>query len=164
MANFFKDRIVAHPGRITLTPTGGSNEYDVDRAEGTVTEPGTPFSADVFNGMLDTYGMWYGTSSTGANTAAKEVTCPGFTLVTGATIAVKFTYANTYNGQITLNVSGTGAKNVYDYGQFYDGYSRCAWDANRVMIFVYDGTRYILCNGDIITDSELSSLESALGL
>ena len=164
MANFFKDRIVAHPGRITLTPTGGSDEYDVDRAEGTVTEAGTPFSADVFNGMLDQYGMWYGTCSTSASTAAKEVTCAGFTLVTGATIAVNFTYANTYAGQITLNVNSTGAKNVRDYGQFYDGYSRCAWDAGQTMIFVYDGTSWRLANGAIITDSELSALESALGL
>ena len=164
MANFFKDRIVAHPGRITLTPTGGSDEYDVDRAEGAVTEPGTPFSADVFNSMLDTYGMWYGTCSTAAGTAAKVVTCAGFTLVTGSTVAVKFTNGNTYNGQITLDVNSTGAKNVRDYGQFYGAYGRCAWDAGQTMIFVYDGTSWQLCNGAIITDSELDSLETALSL
>ena len=164
MANFFKDRIVQHPGRITLTPTGGSDEYDVDRAEGTVTEAGTPFSADVFNGMLDTYGMWQGTCSTSSITAAKTVTCPGFTLVTGASIAVFFTYGNTYNGQITLDVNSTGAKNVRDYGQFYDGYNKCGWDSGEVLIFVYDGTYWRLCNGAIILDSELSSLETALGL
>lgn len=164
MANFFKDRIVAHPGRITLTPTGGSDEYDVDRAEGTVTEAGTPFSADVFNGMLDTYGMWYGTCSTAAGTAAKVVTCPGFTLVEGSTIAVYMSNDQTYAGQITLNVNSTGAKNVYDNGQYMGTYTRCAWEGGQVMIFVYDGTRWRLCNGDIITDSELSSLETALGI
>ena len=164
MANFFKDRIVQHPGRITLTATGGSDEYDVDRAEGTVTEAGTPFSADTFNGMLDTYGMWYGTCSTAASTAAKVVTCSGFTLVTGSTIAVYMTNDQTYAGQITLNVNSTGAKNVYDNGQYMGASTRCAWEGGQVMIFVYDGTVWRLCNGDIITDSDLSSLESALGL
>lgn len=164
MANFFTDRIVEHPGRIILTPTGGSDEYDVDRAEGTVTEAGTPFSATIFNGMLDTYGMWYGTSSTAADTAAKVVTCAGFTLVTGSTIAVYFTNGNTYDGQITLNVNGTGAKNVVDPGQFSVGTSRCAWEDYDTMIFVYTGTNWRLVNGDIITNSELTEIETALGI
>lgn len=164
MSNYFTDRVVQHPGRITLTPTGGSDEYDVDRAEGTVTTPGTPFNAESMNGAIDLYGFHYGTCSTAAGTAAKVVTCAGFTLVTGAKIAVKFSNGNTYNGQITLNVNGTGAKNVYDYGEFYDGYSRCAWDANQTMIFVYDGTRWNLVNGELITDSALDALETALGI
>lgn len=164
MSNYFTDRVVQHPGRITLTPTGGSDEYDVDRAEGTVTTPGTPFNAASMNGAVDLYGFYYGTCSTSASTAAKVVTCAGFTLVTGAKIAVKFTYANTYDGQITLNVNSTGAKNVYDYGQYYDGQTRCAWDANETKVFVYDGTRWSLVNGDIITDASLDALETALGI
>ena len=164
MSNYFTDRVVQHPGRITLTPTGGSDEYDVDRAEGTVNTPGTPFNAESMNGAIDLYGFYYGTSSTAASTAAKVVTCTGFTLVTGAKIAVKFTYANTYEGQITLNVNGTGAKSVYDYGQYYDGQTRCAWDANETKVFVYDGTRWNLVNGDIITDASLDALETALGI
>lgn len=164
MSNYFTDRVVQHPGRITLTPTGGSDEYDVDRAEGTVITPGTPFNAENMNGVIDLYGFYYGTCSTAASTAAKVVTCAGFTLVTGAKIAVKFTYGNTYNGQITLNVNGTGAKNVYDYGQFYDGSTRCAWDANETKVFIYDGTRWNLVNGDIITDASLDALETALGI
>ena len=164
MSNYFTDRVVQHPGRITLTPTGGSDEYDVDRAEGTVTTPGTPFNAASMNGAVDLYGFYYGTCSTSASTAAKVVTCAGFTLVTGAKIAVKFADANTYDGQITLNVNGTGAKNVYDYGQFYDGQTRCAWDANETKVFVYDGTRWNLVNGDIITDASLDALETALGI
>ena len=42
-----QDRIVEHPGRIVLTPVPGvENTYDVERAEGTVTQPGTPLNAD----------------------------------------------------------------------------------------------------------------------
>lgn len=144
MSNYFTDRVVQHPGRITLTPTGGSDEYDVDRAEGAVTTPGTPFNAESMNGAVDLYGLYYGTCTTSASTAAKVVTCAGFTLVTGAKIAVKFTYANTYDGQITLNVNGTGAKNIYNY-------SRCGWGANQMLIFVYDGTYWRLVSAPSIS-------------
>lgn len=50
MANtYFTDRVVQYPGRVTMTPTGNENEYDLARAEGNVTEAGTPFNADTFN-------------------------------------------------------------------------------------------------------------------
>lgn len=164
MANFFTDRVVEHPGRVTLTPTGGSNEYDIDRSEGTVTTAGTPFNAQTFNGMLDQYGAWYGNCTTAANTAAKEVICPGFTLVTGATIAVHFAYGSEYDGQVTLNVNSTGAKNILDAGQYTAGQLRCAWDDDQTIFFVYDGTFWEMVGGPIITDSELDAIESALGL
>lgn len=164
MANFFTDRVVEHPGRITLTATGGSDEYDVDRAEGTVTTAGTPFNATTFNGMLDQYGAWYGTCTTAASTAAKEVTCPGFTLVTGSTISVFFAYGSQYDGQITLNVNSTGAKNVMDNGQYASGQLRCAWDSNQLITFVYTGTNWNMISGPIITDSDLEAIESTLNL
>lgn len=54
MANtYFTDRVVQYPGRVTMTPTGNTNEYDLARAEGNVTEPGTPFNADAFNGIAN---------------------------------------------------------------------------------------------------------------
>lgn len=47
MANYFEDRIVEHPGRITLTAVSGqTNTYDVTPAEGAVTQAGTPLNAD----------------------------------------------------------------------------------------------------------------------
>ena len=52
MANYFSDRIVEHPGRIKLTPVSGETDtYDVERAEGAVTQTGTPFNAETFNGI-----------------------------------------------------------------------------------------------------------------
>lgn len=164
MANYFTDRVVEHPGRVTLTPTGGSNEYDIDRSEGTVTTAGTPFNATTFNGMLDQYGAWYGTCSTAAGTSIKEVVCPGFTLVSGSTIAVHFDYGNQYDGSISLNVNSTGGKYVVDYGQYYYSNGRCAWDADQVILFTYNGSNWEMISGPIITGSQLGTVETSLGI
>lgn len=59
---------------------------------------------------------WQGTCATAAGTAAKAVTCAGFTLNSGATITVRFTTANTSAAALTLNVNSTGAKTIYAAG------------------------------------------------
>lgn len=89
----------------------------------------------------ETKWAWYGTSSTGASTQAKVVTCTGFKLTTGAVIFVKFSNGQTYNGAPTLNVNGTGAKTV----QYKGGTSgiRYMWSAGEVVGFVYDGTYWV---------------------
>lgn len=53
--NQFVDRVVEHPGRYTLTDTGGSvlGTYDLSRTEGTVTEAGTPLNAANMNLVVD---------------------------------------------------------------------------------------------------------------
>lgn len=53
--NNFTDRIVEHPGRYTLTDTGGTElgTYDLTRAEGTITEAGTPLNAASLNTVVD---------------------------------------------------------------------------------------------------------------
>lgn len=85
---------------------------------------------------------YYGTSSTSASTAAKTVTCSGFTLETGATIFVKFTNANSYNGTATLNVNSTGAKDIATVGDTKT--SRYYWKSGEVVGFIYDGTNYVM--------------------
>lgn len=164
MANYFKDRVVEHPGRVTLTPTGGTNEYDVDRAEGTVSEAGSPINATTLNTAIDTYGMWYGTCSTSANTAEKVVTCAGFTLTTGAKISIQFTTANRVQGRIYLNVNGTGPVQVLVNDQYSNVGGSCTWDPGHVVIFTYDGLCWRIANGAIINDDELDTLETALNL
>lgn len=90
----------------------------------------------------------FGTCSTAAATAAKVVALTGFTLVTGAKVAVKFTVTNTAANP-TLNVNGTGAKAImYRGSAITAGYLA----ANRVYEFVYDGTDWELV-GDINTDT-----------
>ena len=99
-----------------------------------------------FNGTANI--THYGTCSTAAGTAAKVVSCSGFTLATGAIITVKFTVTNTA-GSPTLNVNNTGAKAIQYRGSAISaGYLA----ANRVYTFIYDGTNYQLI-GDINTDT-----------
>lgn len=52
MADYFVDRVVEHPGRVQMTPVSGQSDvYDMARAEGAVTETGTPFNAATFNAI-----------------------------------------------------------------------------------------------------------------
>ena len=99
-----------------------------------------------FNGTANI--THFGTCSTAAGTAAKVVSCTGFTLASGAKITVKFTVTNTAANP-TLNVNNTGAKAImYRGAAISAGYLA----ANRVYTFIYDGTDYELI-GDINTDT-----------
>lgn len=110
--------------------------------------------------------LWYGTSSTSASTSTKVVDCTGFQLATGAVIAVKFSNAQTYTGSIYLNVNGTGAKQVYGIPRSTTSNTRLdgAWESSEVKLFAYDGTYWRMIDQNIITSSELASLETKLGL
>lgn len=166
MANYFTDRVVQYPGRVVMSPVSGEeNTYDMSRAEGTVTEEGTPFNAEAFNEIANRIHA-YGTCSTGASTSAKVVTCPGFVLETGATITVYFTNAQTSTSSVTLNVNDTGAKTVHGPPRSTTSSTRMdgAWEANEAKTFVYDGTYWRILDRNIITSSELSDLETTLGL
>ena len=83
----------------------------------------------------------YGYCQTAAATAAKVVDMTGFKLVTGATIFVKFQYANNVANP-TLNVNGTGAKPIYRYGTTRPSTntSTNGWSAGAVLAFTYDGS------------------------
>lgn len=100
-----------------------------------------------FDGSADI--THYGTCTTAAATKAKVAACAGFKLVTGARIHVKFTNAQTYNGQVTLNVNSTGAKNVCQRGT--TAAVRYEWNAGEVVGFIYDGTNWIIENGGVAT-------------
>lgn len=87
----------------------------------------------------------YGVCSTAAATVAKTVTVGGtFVLETGAFVIVKFDNANSAANP-TLNVNGTGAKKICQYGStaVSTGTSTTGWRAGSVQIFVYDGTNWI---------------------
>ena len=122
----------------------------------------------------------YGTCATAAATAAKVVTCTDFDqLLTGVTIHVKFTYTNTA-ATPTLNVNGTGAKNIYKYGTTKPGTTvHTSWNAGSVVSFTYDGSywqmndhidntdtdthRPIQVNGTQILASNTTALNLAAG-
>lgn len=84
--------------------------------------------------------MLYATCGTAAGTAAKVATLSNGTLSlkVGATVAVKFTYANTVSSP-TLNVASTGAKSIRLNGSALTS-SAYYWVAGAVVTFVYDGS------------------------
>lgn len=143
MANYFTDRVVQHPGRVVMTPTGNLNEYDLSRSEGTIATPGTPFSAAAFNEIANIIHA-YGTCTTSAGTATKVVSCPGFTLQTGAKITVLFSNENSVSETTYLNVNGTGAVAVRKVTGASFTNAIGAWNAGQAVTFVYTGNYWLL--------------------
>lgn len=88
-------------------------------------------------------GIYYGVCDTAQATKAKEVTLTngdGFELVVGAMVMIKFTYGSAAS-TMTLNVNGTGAKNLYQYGTtLMTNGTTTGWQAGAVELFTYDGT------------------------
>ena len=82
--------------------------------------------------------MLYATCDTAAGTVAKvaSLAAGSLSLKAGATVAVKFTYANTVSSP-TLNIAGTGAKAMYIQGA-RDVY----WTDGATVTFTYDGTNW----------------------
>lgn len=82
--------------------------------------------------------MLYATCDTAAGTVAKVATLASGTLSlkAGATVAVKFTYANTASSP-TLNIAGTGTKAMYIQG-VRDVY----WTDGATVTFTYDGANW----------------------
>ena len=92
----------------------------------------------------------YGTTNTAAGTQAKVVSISNFELVTGVTVAVKFTVTNTH-ATPQLNINSTGAKSIKYRGGNLP--SAATLTANRVYQFVYDGTNWELI-GDLDTNTQ----------
>ena len=86
--------------------------------------------------------MLYATCATASATVAKVATLAAgkLTLKAGATVAVRFTYANNAASP-TLNVGGTGAKAIYTQGVRY-----AYWAAGATVIFTYDGSYWRVCS------------------
>lgn len=101
-------------------------------------------------------GSWYGTSSTGATTAAKISTVTIYKLTMGARVSIAFSNANTVEGLLTLNINGTGAKNIYFDGSVTSSTNPLLWDANEIITFVYDGNYYHFVSRSNSGGSEVS--------
>lgn len=99
---------------------------------------------------IPTSGAFYGTSSTGAGTAAKVVTATDFTMTAGYILVVKFTNANTANG-LKLNVNSLGATSVYFNGAIASATNPLRWNAGTAVTFVYDGTYFQLISMEALT-------------
>lgn len=134
----------------TAVNTANTAKSTADSAKTTATSASTNAT-----NALNRATYQYGTCATAAATAAKVVTLSGFSLFTGATIQVKFTYANTVANP-TLNVNSTGAKTIHAYGASIPASSPYDWVAGAIVTFVYDGTYW-----NISDASSLSKANSA---
>ena len=102
----------------------------------------------------------YGTCTTAAATAAKLVSIDGFKrLYKGATVCVKFSYANTASYP-TLNVSDTGAKYMRVNGALMT--KDYWWGAGDVATFVYDGSYWNV--SDAGAKSKIKQLANSISL
>ncbi|HIZ84585.1 MAG TPA: hypothetical protein H9668_09245 [Firmicutes bacterium] len=82
----------------------------------------------------------FGVCNTHQSTPDKVVDLEDFTLYTGAIVAVQFVQGNYANGNLTLNINGTGAKPVYlDDNAVY---SELPLNWGAVVWFCYDGGGY----------------------
>lgn len=100
--------------------------------------------------------VWFGTSDTAAGTASKSVTISGFdsnALKSGAKVVVKFNNAQSNNGVPSLNVSSTGAKNIYYSNGQYAGLN--AWTANAIVTFTYYSNVWYMDQRNFLTLSDL---------
>ena len=92
---------------------------------------------------------WYGTCSTSGASATKAVTCSGYTLVEGNTIAVQFSTMNASTvGECSLNVNSTGAKVIYYDGAPTSSTNHIGWVDDETLFFLYDGTYYRFLGSD----------------
>lgn len=119
----------------------GKSESSLSVLEATKLKTARSIDGVSFDGSTNVH--HFGSCATAAGTAAKTVTLDdsmAFTLEKGASVFVKFQYANGVASP-TLNVNGTGAKNIYRYGTTAPSTTaKTSWQAGSVVHLVYDGT------------------------
>ena len=99
--------------------------------------------------MFTANGLYYGSCTTAAATAAKEVTIinEGFGLSVGTVVTVKFTNTNTASN-CTLNVNSTGAKPIYFDSSVYTGSDEeICGKADKNITYTYDGSNWVCIGG-----------------
>lgn len=152
-----------NPHNVTKSDIGLGNVDNTADADKEVKSAGKLTTATTIDGVSfdgSSAIIHYGECSTAAATTTKVVACTGFTLVTGAWIAVKFTVTNTGAvASLQLNVNGTGGKPIRYRNANLTSAGVLA--ANRVYLFVYDGTNYQLV-GDLDTTGADTKMRQTL--
>lgn len=119
-------------GRTEYTP--GVNGVCITGNTGAAGTPGKPGTNGANGKML------YGVCSTPATMAAKVATVEGFSLYSGVTVSIKFTYKNA-EASPTLDINNTGAKPINTNGTPY-----AYWLDGASVNFVYDGSKWNVCS------------------
>ena len=111
-----------------------------------------------------TMDSYYGTSSTGADTAAKVITVTdgggNFSLRAGIAITVKFAAQNTAQNP-TFNVNNTGAKSVWYNAAVITTGNLWAGGNTRPARYVYDGTYWVWMGHAIDNNTTYSAMSKA---
>ena len=133
-------------------PQGPQGEKGDTGPQGPQGEPGAP-------------GTFFGSCSTSSSTAAKTVTLAGttsFALEAGVMVLVDFTNYNSASSP-TLNVNGTGAKSIKNYGSTAP--TAYSWQSGEVCAFVYDGAYWMMLGKGYASTScpGLVKLTSSMG-
>lgn len=93
---------------------------------------------------------WYGTCSTEAATQRKDVTITGISeLTAGDVFVITFTNYQNYNGAPTIQINSLGAKNIRRITGTNAG--RYEWANGETIIFVWNGTYFLILNGGFAT-------------
>ncbi len=120
------------PGQITQIDQGSGITITVDEED--------PHLAYIsFSGSPGSLGIGYGTCNTAVSTNAKEVTVDNYLLKKNNIVAVRFT--DYVSSGATLNISNTGAKDIYYLGSALDNH---VIYPDEICLFSYDGLRYNL--------------------
>lgn len=133
----------------SATPTNSaSRQYPVGIDKDGFPSVNVPWTDTTYTN--EKLGQGYATCSTAEATAAKAASLTGFVLTPGGIVAVKFDNAVPANA--TLNVSGTGAKNI-----FYQGSAITAnvIQSKDTATFIFDGGRYHLLAVDRLCKSAI---------
>ena len=104
----------------------------------------------------------YCSCSTAAATAQKEVVAPeGWVLESGRIIAVKFVNTNTAQNP-TLKVGTADAKSIYyNNAVVTTGSLFAGGEADRVTLYIYDGTRFVWLGHSIDTNTTYSAMTAS---
>lgn len=112
------------------------------------------------SGFISSPNVVYCTCATGGGTAAKVATIVSGTLTelhAGDQAIVKFTNSNT-SASPTLKIGNTDAKPIMRYGTTIPSASaETSWNAGSPILFVYDGTNWVMCGWLNATYSEISA-------
>lgn len=104
----------------------------------------------------DAGGTHYAVCDTAAGTQTKAVTISEIaSLTAGLSVCIKFSNAQTYNGQPKLQINSLTAANIVRMGT--TAAARYEWNAGEVLDFVYDGTNFIIQEGAVPTTTYYGS-------
>ena len=96
--------------------------------------------------------IFFGSCTTAASTAIKAVTIEGITaLAAGDVFIIAFDNAQSYNGIPKLKVNTLTEQNIKRLSG--ENAQKGEWNAGAVVVMVWNGSAFLLCNGEIATTS-----------